>query len=101
MSYRVAYQKSYDEACSNHWQRRAYVYNQHHVRFEANVTTRKPNLVCQDCRGRGGETYIIAPEIGGPWEECNWCEGTGCVTPHQRGIWLRMKRAQKRGKQYD
>jgi hypothetical protein len=49
-------------------------------------------LACQECRGEGGWREIIDPEIGGPWYPCEWCEGSGFVSPDLRGRWLRCKR---------
>lgn len=95
MAYGRAKRQSYDEECARHWKRRAYVYQQHHVRFVAFVKNRKPRLICQDCRGEGGYQETIDPEIGGPWEKCGWCEGTGYMTAHQRGLWLYMMKTEK------
>jgi len=94
MSYHSAYLKGYEEACKRSHARAAYVYRQHHSRFEANVTSRKPRLVCQDCGGKGGHIEHIAEHISA-LEECPWCEGTGYVTPHLRGTWLAMKREER------
>jgi hypothetical protein len=74
----------------------AYKYQQHHKRFERRVLNRCPKLICQDCKGMGGEIIPILDDGTGPFEECNWCERTGYVTPHLRGEWLRMKKEEKR-----
>lgn len=68
----------------------------HHARFERFVLKRHPRLSCQECHGEGGWTDVIDPELGGPYYECGYCEGTGYVTPHLRGEWLRYKREEAR-----
>lgn len=66
----------------------------HHERFVRFVEARK--LTCQDCGGGGGEVDVVLPETGqGPWMECGWCEGTGYMTPWERGQWLKYKRQEK------
>lgn len=35
---------------------------------------------CPACKGAGGETEIIDPEIGGPWYDCGFCKGEGVFT---------------------
>jgi hypothetical protein len=62
----------------------------HHRRFRRFVESRK--LTCQDCGGAGGYKEPILDDGTGPWFECGWCEGTGYITPHGRGVWLRFKR---------
>jgi hypothetical protein len=69
-----------------------YEYQAHHIRFRQFVESRRPQLVCQDCRGRGGWRDVICDDGTGPWEPCGWCEGTGLVTPHLRGEWLRLRK---------
>ena len=69
---------------------------QHFLRYERFVLSR--NLSCMQCRGRGGETIPILDYGQGPWEACGWCEGTGLMTPHARGLWLSLKRQEKRQK---
>jgi DnaJ-class molecular chaperone len=76
------------------YRRSDWEYRQHHVRFVRYVESRR--LSCMDCHGRGGETMPILDFGQGPWEECGWCEGTGYMTPHGRGEWLRFKREEKR-----
>ena len=72
-----------------------YYLRQHHVRFSKFVLSRK--LICQECGGSGGETDPILDDGTGPWEECGFCEGTGYVSPHLRGQWLRWKAQAKQG----
>ena len=79
---------TFDYARSDEYDRR------HHTRFRRFVESRK--LICQECRGGGGETDPILDDGTGPWESCGWCEGTGYMTPHARGQWLRYKREEKR-----
>lgn len=71
-----------------------YVWYRHHERFV--VRAEREGLACQACGGRGGEVDVIDPEIGGPWEPCGWCEGTGFVTRWLRGLWLRAMQKEKR-----
>ena len=64
---------------------------QSHERYKRYVAAH--GLPCQDCGGRGGEyDYPGGIELGGMWEECGWCKGTGKVTRHVRGLWLKTKR---------
>jgi len=67
-----------------------YEYRQHHTRYRHFVEQR--GLLCQECGGGGGHTEPILDDGTGPWEPCGFCEGTGYVTPHMRGWWLRWKR---------
>jgi hypothetical protein len=60
------------------------------------VLNRSVRLSCQECRGMGGEAVPILDDGTGPFMECNWCEGTGYVTGHIRGEWLRMKKEEHR-----
>lgn len=71
-------------------------YRQHHERFVKFVESR--GLRCMDCRGQGGETIAILDDGSGPFEACGWCQGTGLMTPHGRGLWLTWKRQEKRAK---
>jgi hypothetical protein len=71
-----------------------YYYKRHHDRHREYVE--KNGLPCQDCHGLGGEYEIISNELGGPWVSCGWCEGTGKVTKRTRGLWLRMKKGEKK-----
>lgn len=80
------------------WQRpyiRMYFYhNARHQRFVAYVN--ENGLFCQDCRGMGGEHQPMLDDGTGPWDECGWCGGTGLTTRWLRGVWLRMKKAEKK-----
>lgn len=66
----------------------------HFQRFERFVQIRK--LTCMECKGAGGWTEPVLDDGTGPHESCGWCEGTGYMTPHARGQWLRFKREAKR-----
>ena len=66
------------------WQKR------HHARYEKRVELE--GLLCQECSGAGGEVDVILEDGTGPWEPCDWCEGTGYVTRWLRGQWLRYKK---------
>ncbi len=69
-------------------------WRQHHVRFVTYVE--RHGVPCMDCRGRGGWREPILDDGSGPWYECGWCEGTGYMTRHARGLWLSMKKEEKR-----
>lgn len=69
-----------------------YRWRSHHIRFKCHVEAMPRKLVCQECRGAGGETVPVLDYGEGPWEACGWCEGTGYVTPWLRGFWLRLRR---------
>ena len=71
----------------------AYYWQSHHKRFQRFVELN--GLICQECGGLGGDTDPILDDGTGPWEECHCCEGTGKITPHQRWLWLKMKREKK------
>ena len=71
---------------------------QHHKRYLRFVESMPRKLVCQECRGWGGETEVVLDDGSGPWLECGFCEGTGLVTPWMRGFWLRWKAEEKREK---
>ena len=71
-----------------------YLQRTHRERYIRHVRLMEKPLPCQECCGSGGWTeYVIANS--GPWVECGWCEGTGLLTPHLRGQWLRYKRREK------
>lgn len=74
------------------WFRRQHYFQRHFERYERYVKSLRPKLVCQECGGRGGETIPVLDYGQGPWEHCGWCEGTGLVTRHRRGEWLRYRR---------
>lgn len=74
----------------------SYRYRAHHLRFESRIANSR--LVCQECGGAGGRTDPILDYGEGPWDECGFCEGTGKVTPYLRGLWLRYKQAERKGK---
>ena len=68
-------------------------YNLRHIqRYRQRVLAMPRKLVCQECGGSGGYRELISYEMGGPWYDCGWCEGTGYLTPWLRGQWLRWKR---------
>jgi len=66
-----------------------YKYRQHHERFARHVEA--VGLFCQECGGTGAilEEYI---EEYARYEECMWCEGTGRIPRHTRGVWLNEQR---------
>ena len=69
----------------------------HHKRWRLRVENRKPQLICQECRGEGGYTEAILWDGigGGPFYDCGWCEGTGLVDSSRRALWLYYKRLEK------
>ena len=70
-------------------------YLRHHERYARRVETTKDSYGCRECKGRGGWVEVIDIEIGGPWETCGWCEGTGHMTGWHLGLWLRFKKQEK------
>ena len=78
------------------YSRRDYQWRKHHERYKKRVQEKHPHLHCMECGGRGGGIEIVDPELGGPWWPCEYCEGTGLMTPYLRGVWLRMKRDELR-----
>ena len=85
----------------NDYPRLNYYMRQHHERFRKFVLSRPNLLFCMECRGEGGWREIISWEIGGPWYDCGWCEGTGYMTPHARGMWLTFKKQEKARKAWE
>ena len=77
-------------------------YQQHHERYRRHVEAH--GLTCQECGGAGQVVDDIVDfgdaGVGSiPYEilgACGWCEGTGKVTRHGRGLWLRDRRDTKR-----
>lgn len=70
----------------------------HHERYKNRVTLTTDSMLCQDCGGAGDWVEPILDDGSGPTETCGWCEGTGFVTKHRRGAWLRYKRECKNAK---
>jgi hypothetical protein len=82
---------------SKAWRRYDYVRSdfyrrQHLPRYVA--YTERFKLTCQECGGMGRIGYDSIYD--GPADPCGFCETTGRVTPHMRGLWLRWKRDEKR-----
>lgn len=69
--------------------------NRHHIRYKGRVESANPKLCCQECGGCGGYTEPVLDFGIGPFFECGFCEGTGLLTPHRRGQWLKFKRLEK------
>ena len=69
-------------------------FQRHHERFCKFVEKRK--LTCMECGGAGGSQEVILDDGTGPWDSCGYCEGTGYMSPHMRGQWLKWKREEKR-----
>jgi hypothetical protein len=72
-----------------------YEMGEHRRRWAARVEAE--GLTCQECGGYGGEVDPVLDYGQGPWIECGWCEGTGKVTRHRRGMWLRCMKDKRRG----
>lgn len=72
-----------------------YRYRQSHLRYVRRVQAMPRPLVCQECGGMGGHTEVIDRELGGPWFDCAWCQGTGFVDGWRRAMWLALKRKEK------
>lgn len=69
---------------------------QHRARYSKYVQSMPNKLICQDCKGAGGDSERTLDDGTGPWYECGWCEGTGLLTKHIRGIWLNYKLEESR-----
>jgi len=41
-------------------------------------------VTCNYCRGKGGWTDVISRELGGPFEKCDVCRGSGKISPLTR-----------------
>lgn len=67
----------------------------HHNRYVRFVESMPRKLICQECSGRGGEVEPVLEDGSGPYYECGFCEGTGFVTPHIRGLWLKWKKEER------
>ena len=60
-------------------------------------------LHCMECGGSGKE-LVDSIDFGDDsvsiiqsiYDDCGWCNGIGLMTPHERGMWLTMKREEKR-----
>jgi hypothetical protein len=74
----------------------SYQWHQHYLRYCKRVENQSPKLICQECGGMGGEVEPVLDYGIGPWITCGWCEGTGLLTPHRRGQWLRLRKEEKR-----
>jgi len=55
----------------------------------------KKSLPCQECGGYGEyvEEYI---DKYPRYETCGFCKGIGKVSPKIRGLWLQMKKEEKK-----
>ena len=84
------------------WARRMYEDRRHHERYRQHVE--EHGLMCQEGGGAGQYVEDVLDfgdsDVGSiPCEipaQCGWCEGTGRVTRHARGLWLWCKREEKR-----
>lgn len=72
------------------WKRRA-----HHERRKVFLAKMPNRLFCQVCSGEGGWTEPVLDFGIGPWVPCGFCEGTGLLTPHERGLFLRESKREK------
>ena len=76
------------------WERR-----DHARRYLRRVEAMPRKLPCQECGGAGQVEYdcVWAGDVQYRlYEDCGMCAGTGYLTPHDRGRWLRWKREEKR-----
>lgn len=69
--------------------------SRHHARYVRFVNSLSKKLTCQECGGAGGEIEPVLDDGTGPFERCGMCEGTGLVTPHMRGLWLKWKKEER------
>ncbi len=72
------------------------VYKLHRPHFVFQIKRCNLKLICQECGGSGGEVEPVLDDGSGPWEPCGMCEGTGYTSPHDRGMWLRWKKEEKK-----
>jgi hypothetical protein len=64
----------------------------------------KPKLICQECGGCGelvDDIIDMGDNDSGPitfpvYVMCGWCKGKGTVTKKVRGVWLRMKKEERK-----
>ena len=54
------------------------------------------DLLCQECSGTGSCQIDLMLGYYPIYETCEWCDGTGKITPSIRGLWLRTKKVAKR-----
>jgi len=80
----------------DNWVKQCSDYRRHYLRRKARIKKIPQNkqLVCQDCKGAGGEIERLEYEQG-PWVNCGWCEGLGVLLPWERGQWLRIMKEEK------
>jgi hypothetical protein len=80
-----------------------YYIQDHYRRRKKFVKEHCQHLHCMDCGGHGeycaevidfGDADVSNPM--GRYEVCGWCDGTGLMTPHERGAWLTMVKEMKR-----
>lgn len=64
----------------------------HHERFARFVAAH--GVVCQDCGGMGKHLEEVI-DYWPRYVDCGWCEGTGRIPKHTRGVWLASKRREK------
>ena len=62
---------------------------EHHRRYSAYVEAN--GLTCQDCGGMGSLVDDVIDGYAIKFS-CGWCEGTGKMTRHLRGQWLRDRK---------
>lgn len=67
----------------------------HHRRYVAFVNAMPKKLTCQACGGEGSfvDDVVFGHVIR---VQCDWCEGTGLVTPYMRCAWLRLSHKQRK-----
>jgi len=73
----------------------AWEYKNHVRRYTARVESMPVKLTCQNCGGEGRRVEPVTDDGQGPWEECGWCAGTGLMDPWRRGLWLRLRKAER------
>src|SRR5882672_4009677 len=91
---RVRIENLQEKLMSRNYAKLDYYYKRHHERYKKFVADAK--LLCQECKGAGGFVNPVLDDGSGPEEPCGWCETTGYVTPHVRGMWLQWKREEKK-----
>lgn len=104
----VANKRGHDEGYWHDfdYNRLDYYSREHYQRRKRFVESMKKKLHCMECGGSGSyveDSIDFGDDCYGSMMfdiegTCGWCDGTGLMTPYERGTWLRFKREEKRKK---
>ncbi len=102
---KTAHKRGHDEGYWHDFDyaRMSYYDKYHSDRRARFVKSKCSHLHCMECGG-AGEEVNDSIDFGGEgcpmmcniYIDCGWCDGTGLMTPHERGQWLRMKKEERR-----